>query len=78
MSAKDFFAGDVRIAHDDAGPHSALFVSERGVEFDDHHGAADYERLRILAGQAANPLFKQAGQFRGYGLRSDREAPKLM
>jgi hypothetical protein len=31
--------GDVWITDDDAGPYTALFVSDRGIEFDHHHGS---------------------------------------
>jgi hypothetical protein len=37
---KALVADHVWIAHNDAGPHSALFVSNRGIEFDDDYGAA--------------------------------------
>jgi hypothetical protein len=37
---KELVTNDVWVAHNDAGPNSALFVSHSGIEFDDDHGAA--------------------------------------
>ena len=37
---KALVANDFRIAHDDARSDAPLFVSDRGIEFDDDHGAA--------------------------------------
>jgi hypothetical protein len=37
---REALVGDhLRITHDDAGPYAALFVAERGIEFDDYYGA---------------------------------------